>query len=231
MLDVKTTLFALLVLLLWPGESEQRLASSSACTAPLYSSPGFRSERQLFPAAALWDSVQKVSFQASDCSWRAAHFLDTRSEFVAVLFGGSTNTKVWDPLPQLADQLARHHGISSLTVDNAGRGESCGIEEGPGYSSRVCAHAPGRDSSAAFKDFGSVNLQVDDMFAAVRFVNSLPNRRAGALFGMKLLEIGCDQMWKLMHLHLFPAAPRQTMSALTTYFASLSDILSLLCNL
>ena len=117
----------------------------------------------------VWDDMHKVSFQNSDCTWLAANFKDTGSSFVAILFAGFTQHKVcaytftlqpccvfnmcfsckykrgrpksqedW-PQPELALYLANSHGLSSLAVDPAGRGESCGYEYGPGYDGLVRA--------------------------------------------------------------------------------------------
>ena len=52
------------------------------------------------------------------------------------------------PQPELALYLANSHGLSSLAVDPAGRGESCGYEYGPGYEGLVRARANGFPTSA-----------------------------------------------------------------------------------
>ena len=132
-----------LVLLLIPLCSSQRLAIEPAplteyCKATDYSHPGFRSERSLFATdSTLWDDVRKVAFQNKDGTWLAGHLRDTGSDFIQVLFGGSTTHKETWPVPDLARTLAQQHGLSSLAVDIAGRGESCGYEIGPDCSGQV----------------------------------------------------------------------------------------------
>lgn len=109
------------------------------CSARQYAAPGFRSDRRLFPSAGdpLWDGHNKVAFQNTDCTWLAGNFRDTGSQAVMVLFSASTVHKEDWPNPQLQQQLAAEHDVSSLAVDTAGRGESCGYEVGPGCMSMV----------------------------------------------------------------------------------------------
>ena len=108
------------------------------CKATSFSTPGFRSPRSIFPEhKALWDNVNKVSFQNKDGTWLAGNFKDTGSAFVVVMFGGATAHKEAWPLPDLARTLANDHGLSSIAVDIAGRGESCGYEVGPDCTSGV----------------------------------------------------------------------------------------------
>ena len=108
------------------------------CTAPSFGVPGFQSSRDFFPHNnTLWDNVHKVAFRNADCTWLAGNFRDTGSDFVVVLFGGATTHKETWPVPDLARTLALIHGISSLAVDIAGRGESCGYEVGPDHASEV----------------------------------------------------------------------------------------------
>lgn len=159
----------------------------------------------------VWEDMHKVAFQKSDCTWLAANFKDTGSSFVALLFAGFTQHKAtpWHmqlathsqvashkytstvsstlqedwPQPELALYLANSHGLSSLAVDPAGRGESCGYEYGPGYECLVSANGHKllfELTSTATHRFW---LQVSDMTAAAQFINSLPGRYAGALFG------------------------------------------------
>ncbi|KAL0019247.1 hypothetical protein WJX79_010983 [Trebouxia sp. C0005] len=132
------------------------------CKAAKYGLPGFRSQRSLFPNAdPVWDGMTKVGFQNAESTWLAGNFRDTGSDFVAVLFGGSIQHKEYWPEPPLMRTLAINHGISSLAVDIAGRGESCGSEALFNYTAALT-----------------------DMAAAVHFINSLPGRYCGALFGM-----------------------------------------------
>ena len=120
----------------------QQLVSDRAlpteyCKALSYSVPGFRSPSSVLPDKPIWDNVNKVSFQNKDGTWLAGNFKDTGSDFVVVLFGGATTHKETWPLPDLANTLATVHGLSSLAVDIAGRGESCGYEIGPDCTSAV----------------------------------------------------------------------------------------------
>ena len=102
------------------------------CWARPYAAPGFESDRRLFSRDSLWDQPSKVAFHNVECTLLAANFRDTGSQAVFVLFPAATITKeVW-PLPELAQRLALNHNLSSLAVDIAGRGESCGYEVGPG---------------------------------------------------------------------------------------------------
>jgi len=119
------------------------------CWARPYAAPGFLSDRRLFPPVGdpFWDGYNKVAFQNADCTWLAANFRDTGSDAVMILFPAFTIHKEMWPNPQLQLQLAVDHNISSLSVDIAGRGESCGYEIGPGCTSTVMLAHPG--SSAA----------------------------------------------------------------------------------
>ena len=108
------------------------------CKAATYGLPGFRSSRNLFPPKdILWDGVDKVAFQNVESTWLAGNFRDTGSAFVVVLFGGAIQHKEYWPEPNLMRTLAVNHGISSLAVDIAGRGESCGTEAVLNYTSAV----------------------------------------------------------------------------------------------
>ena len=130
-------LFAVLLVLV-PVLAVDKALSTQYCTAPTYGVPGFQSSRDIFPRNnTLWDNVRKVAFQNADCTWLAGNFMDTGSDFVVVMFGGATTHKETWPLPDLARTLAKVHGFSSLAVDIAGRGESCGYEVGPDHTSEV----------------------------------------------------------------------------------------------
>jgi len=109
------------------------------CWARPYAAPGFLSDRRLFPSVGdpFWDGYNKVAFQNADCTWLAGNFRDTGSDAVMILFPAFTIHKEMWPNPQLQLQLAVDHNISSLSVDIAGRGESCGYEIGPGCTSTV----------------------------------------------------------------------------------------------
>ena len=109
------------------------------CWARPYAAPGFLSDRRLFPPVddPFWDGYDKVAFQNADCTWLAGNFRDTGSDAVMILFPAFTIHKEMWPNPQLQLQLAVDHNISSLSVDIAGRGESCGHEIGPGCTSTV----------------------------------------------------------------------------------------------
>ncbi len=109
------------------------------CWARPYAAPGFLSDRRLFTPVGdpFWDGYDKVAFQNADCTWLAGNFRDTGSDAVMILFPAFTIHKEMWPNPQLQLQLAVGHNISSLSVDIAGRGESCGHEIGPGCSSTV----------------------------------------------------------------------------------------------
>ncbi|KAL0046150.1 hypothetical protein WJX82_004061 [Trebouxia sp. C0006] len=133
------------------------------CWARPYAAPGFLSDRRLFTPVGdpFWDGYDKVAFQNADCTWLAGNFRDTGSDAVMILFPAFTIHKEMWPNPQLQLQLAVGHNISSLSVDIAGRGESCGHEIGPGCSSTI-----------------------RDMAAAARFINSLPGRYSAGLFGL-----------------------------------------------
>ena len=107
------------------------------CWARPYAAPGFQSDRRLFPGGPFWDGLNKVAFYNAECALLAGNFRDTGSNAVFILFPAATITKeVW-PLPELAQRLAANHNLSSLAVDIAGRGESCGYEVGPGCASTV----------------------------------------------------------------------------------------------
>ena len=110
------------------------------CQALEYASPEYRNSRSNFPSDPVWHGVTKVALRTADCTWLAGNFLDTGSSFVAVFFGGMTAHKETWPFPWLSQALAEKYGISSLTVDHAGRGESCGYEWLPGYASKVSTH-------------------------------------------------------------------------------------------
>ena len=155
------------------------------CKAASYGLPGFRSSRNLFPPKdILWDGVDKVAFQNVESTWLAGNFRDTGSAFVVVLFGGAIQHKEYWPEPNLMRTLAVNHGISSLAVDIAGRGESCGTEAVLNYTSAVRELTLSSPilNSAYFLSH-SLDVQLQDMAAAVHFVNNLPGRYAGALFG------------------------------------------------
>ena len=128
------------------------------CKATTYGVPGFRSQRDLLPSSkAVWDGVRKVAIQNKDGTWLAGNFRDTGSEFVVVMFNAATAHKETWPLPNLAQTLADKHGYSSLAVDIAGRGESCGFEIGPDCTSAV-TDCPSPDNyaqllSSAFNAF------------------------------------------------------------------------------
>lgn len=118
------------------------------CKATTYGVPGFRSQRDMLPSQnAIWDGVRKVAFQNKDGTWLAANFRDTGSEFVVVMFNAATAHKETWPLPNLAQTFGDKHGYSSLAVDIAGRGESCGFEIGPDCTSAVI-DCPALDSYA-----------------------------------------------------------------------------------
>ncbi len=108
------------------------------CKATSFSQPGFVSSRSAFPQPSkVWNGVNKVSFQNKDGTWLAGNFRDTGSDFVVAMLGSATTHKETWPLPELADSLADVHGLSSIAVDIAGRGESCGYEIGPDCASAV----------------------------------------------------------------------------------------------
>ncbi|KAL0031621.1 hypothetical protein WJX77_010215 [Trebouxia sp. C0004] len=154
-------IWSLLALLL-PIAAGNDFQEVEDCKAAKYGLPGFRSERGLFPNAdPVWDGMTKVGFQNAEATWIAGNFRDTGSDFVAVLFGGSIQHKEYWPAPPLMRTLAINHGISSVAVDISGRGESCGSEALFNYTAALT-----------------------DMTAAVHFINSLPGRYCGALFGM-----------------------------------------------
>ena len=109
------------------------------CWARPYAAPGFVSDRLLFAdlGNSVWDGHNKVAFPNADCTLLAGNFRDTGSPAVMLLFPAATIHKESWPNPQLQFQLAKEHNISSLAVDVAGRGESCGYEIGPGCTSTV----------------------------------------------------------------------------------------------
>ncbi len=108
------------------------------CKATSFSQPGFVSSRSAFPqSSTFWTGVNKVSFQNKDGTWLAGNFRDTGSDFVVAMVGSATTHKETWPLPELAKSLADVHGLSSIAVDVAGRGESCGYEIGPDCASAV----------------------------------------------------------------------------------------------
>lgn len=113
------------------------------CWARPYAAPGFQSDRRLFPFVGdpLWDQHKKTAFQNAECALLAGNFRDTGSQAVFILFPAATITKEYWPLPELAQRLALNHNVSSLAVDIAGRGESCGYEIGPGCASTVIPSA------------------------------------------------------------------------------------------
>ena len=128
----------LLLAFLLPFAAGEVFQSVDDCKAVTYGYPGFRSQRSLFPNAdTIWDHTDKVAFQSADGIWLAANFRDTGSDFVAVMFGGSIQHKEYWPEPNLMRTLALNHGISSLSVDIAGRGESCGFEALFNYTAAV----------------------------------------------------------------------------------------------
>lgn len=120
------------------------LVCASACRGKIdcwgrpYGAPGFVSDRRLFPLGeSIWDQHQKVAFQNADCTWLVGNFRDTGSRGVVILFSAATIHKEWWPSPQIQQRLAVEHNVSSIAVDIAGRGESCGYEVGPGCESTV----------------------------------------------------------------------------------------------
>lgn len=140
----------------------EHASQAEYCKATSFSQPGFVSSRSAFPQSSkVWNGVNKISFQNKDGTWLAGNFRDTGSDFVVAMLGGATTHKETWPLPDLAKTLADVHGLSSIAVDVTGRGESCGYEIGPD-----CASAVG------------------DMAAAIHFINSLPGRFCGGLFGL-----------------------------------------------
>ncbi|DBA67797.1 TPA: hypothetical protein ACH3X2_001199 [Trebouxia sp. C0005] len=145
------------------ANGKELLLDKESCAATGFGQPGFVSSRQFFPAGSEWDGVSKVAFQNSDCTWLAANFLDTGSEFVMILVLGLWADKSMHFIPSLAQALAADSNISTLALDFRGRGESCGVEILPGYSSGVA-----------------------DVSAAVGYINSLPNRYCGGIFGHSL---------------------------------------------
>ena len=112
------------------------------CWARPYAAPGLVSDRLLFAdlGNSIWDGHNKVAFPNADCTLLAGNFRDTGSKAVMLLFPAATIRKESWPNPQLQLQLAKEHNISSLAVDVAGRGESCGYEIGPGCTSTVTLH-------------------------------------------------------------------------------------------
>lgn len=127
-----------LLALLIPIAAGNNFQEVEDCKAAKYGLPGFRSQRSLFPNAdPVWDGMTKVGFQNAESTWLAGNFQDTGSDFVAVLFGGSIQHKEYWPEPPLMRTLALNHGISSLAVDIAGRGESCGSEALFNYTAAV----------------------------------------------------------------------------------------------
>ena len=130
-------LWPLLAFLL-PIAAKEHFQRVEDCKAVTFGLPGFRSQRTLFPKKdSLWDGMDKVAFQNADGTWLAGNFRDTGSDFVVVLFGGSIQHKEYWPEPNLASTLSINHGISSLAVDIAGRGESCGFEAALNYTAAV----------------------------------------------------------------------------------------------
>ena len=97
------------------------------------------------------------------------------------------------PQPELALYLANSHGLSSLAVDPAGRGESCGYEYGPGYECLVSGNGHKLMYALNSAETHKLWLQVRDMAAAAQFINSLPGRYAGALFGTYIAAHLCTQ--------------------------------------
>ena len=115
-----------------------RSIAQDGCNAISYGLPGFRSQMQLFPGTdTWWEGMYKVGFQNSDGTWLAGNFRDTGSDFVAILFPGLRQHKETRGLPELMETLAQNHGYSSLAVDAAGRGESCGSELALNYTAAV----------------------------------------------------------------------------------------------
>ena len=89
------------------------------CEAFRYAAPGFQSNRHLFPPdkhdPRVWDGMRKVAFQKSDCSWLAANFKDTGSQFVAILFAGFTQHKVYMIVPaRFWKPMADRHQVLAL---------------------------------------------------------------------------------------------------------------------
>ena len=159
------------------------------CWAKPYAAPGFQSDRRLFPADPLWDGHHKVAFHNIDCTALAGNFRDTGSEAVILLFPAATIHKDHWPNPQLQQHLAVEHNLSSLAVDIAGRGESCGVEVGPGVQSTVILLQLSRwqlncrlRSPLSMLTFVH-SMQMKDIAAAARFINSLPHRYCAGLFG------------------------------------------------
>ncbi len=116
----------------------EHASQAEYCKATSFSQPGFVSSRSAFPQSSkLWNGVNKVSFQNKDGTWLAGNFRDTGSGFVVAMLGSATTHKEAWPLPDLAKTLADVYGLSSIAVDVAGRGESCGHEIGPDCASAV----------------------------------------------------------------------------------------------
>ncbi|DBA67788.1 TPA: hypothetical protein ACH3X2_001222 [Trebouxia sp. C0005] len=126
---------ATLLLAISIANGKELLLDKESCAATGFGQPGFVSSRQFFPAGSEWDGVKKVAFQNSDCTWLAANFLDTGSEFVMILVLGIWADKSMHFIPSLAQALAADSNISTLALDFRGRGESCGVEILPGYFS------------------------------------------------------------------------------------------------
>ncbi len=137
-----------------------RASDAVGCAAAAYAAPGFQSHRGLYLADQMWDGFDKVAFPTENCVWLAGNMRDTGSEAVFILFGGAKDHKETWILPQIAQKLASEHGVSSLAVDNAGRGESCGYEIGPSYSSTVRGQAniPWRYCSATTYTLAQLGL-------------------------------------------------------------------------
>ena len=111
------------------------------CWGRPFGAPGFVSDRRLFSPDPLFDNLQKVAFRNADCAYLVGNFRDTGSDAVVILFPADTVYKEWWTYINLQQQLAVQHNISSLAVDVAGRGESCGHEIGPGCESTVSSRS------------------------------------------------------------------------------------------
>ena len=136
MLPVRSRNARLILLVLVAGA--QFCSCGLNCWGSPFAAPGFVSDRRLFPKGdPVWDGQQKVAFRNADCTYLVGNFRDTGSDAVVILFPAATIHKEWWPNPQIQHHLAVKHNVSSLAVDVAGRGESCGTEVGPGCESTV----------------------------------------------------------------------------------------------
>ena len=109
--------------------------ASAKCNAEAYGLPGFRSQPS--DERSSGSNVYKVAFRNIDGTWLAGNFRDTGSDFVVALFLGLGAHKEDWPASELMETLAQTQGLSSLAVDVAGRGESCGYELALNYTAAV----------------------------------------------------------------------------------------------